>query len=159
MKKCNLKYYNYEIVFQEVPNEVSLAFNITNCPHRCPECHSKFLWDDIGEELSSNIKDIIKKYDNLITCVCFLGGDQNLSELIELLRVIKKKYKLKTCLYTGLDDTYGLIDTIPYLDYLKIGHYDSQYGGLDSPNTNQKFFKNIDCNLIDYTSLFQKRGI
>ena len=47
-----LKYYNYDIVFQEYPDEVTLAINLTLCPNRCVGCHSAFLRDDIGEELS-----------------------------------------------------------------------------------------------------------
>ena len=36
-----LKYANFDIVFQEVPEEVTLAINISNCPNQCPGCHSK----------------------------------------------------------------------------------------------------------------------
>ena len=36
-----LKYANFDVVFQEVPDEVTLAINITNCPNQCPGCHSK----------------------------------------------------------------------------------------------------------------------
>ena len=159
MQKNKLRYFNYEIVFQEVPNEVSLAFNITNCQHRCEGCHSNFLWDDVGNYLDDDLNDVIKKYKGMITCVALMGGDHNLSEMGCLLKRIQNKFKLKTCLYTGLDDTYSLIDVIPHLNYLKIGHFDLNLGGLDSPNTNQIFYKNEDGNLIDFTYLFQKKGI
>ena len=39
-----LKYVNTDIVFQEIPDEVTLAVNISNCPCRCPGCHSQYLW-------------------------------------------------------------------------------------------------------------------
>ena len=32
-----LKYANYDIVFQEVPDEVTLAINISNCPNHISE--------------------------------------------------------------------------------------------------------------------------
>ena len=37
-----LKYANFDIVFQEVPDEVTLAINISNCPNQCVGCHSKY---------------------------------------------------------------------------------------------------------------------
>ena len=43
-----MKYVNESVVFAEIPDEVTLAINISNCPCRCPGCHSKFLWGDIG---------------------------------------------------------------------------------------------------------------
>ena len=43
-----LKYVNTGVVFQEIPDEVTLAINISNCPCRCPGCHSHYLWEDIG---------------------------------------------------------------------------------------------------------------
>ena len=44
-----LKYANFDIVFQEVPEEVTLAINISNCPNQCPGCHSKYLWENKGK--------------------------------------------------------------------------------------------------------------
>ena len=35
-----LKYVNTAVVFQEIPDEVTLAINISGCPCRCPGCHS-----------------------------------------------------------------------------------------------------------------------
>ena len=34
-----LKYVNTGIVFQEIPDEVTLAINISGCPCHCPGCH------------------------------------------------------------------------------------------------------------------------
>ena len=71
-----MKLYNYDIVFQEVPDEVSLAINITNCPNHCEGCHSPHLWDDIGEELTTELlSSLIAQYEKLITCVLLMGGD------------------------------------------------------------------------------------
>ena len=39
-----LKYVNCGIVFQEIPDEVTLSINISNCPCHCPGCHSNYLW-------------------------------------------------------------------------------------------------------------------
>ena len=47
-----LKYVNHDIVFQEFPDEVTLAVNLSRCPCACPGCHSTYLWGDNGEELN-----------------------------------------------------------------------------------------------------------
>ena len=41
-----VRYHNFDIVFAEIPGETTLAFNITNCPNRCPGCHSPHLTAD-----------------------------------------------------------------------------------------------------------------
>ena len=35
-----LKYVNHDIVFQEFPDEVTLAINLSCCPNGCTGCHS-----------------------------------------------------------------------------------------------------------------------
>ena len=70
-----MKYVNTQIVFQEIPNEVSLAINISNCPCKCLNCHSSYLAEDIGEELNiESLSNLIFKNKG-ITCICFMGGD------------------------------------------------------------------------------------
>lgn len=151
-----LKYTHYDIVFQEVPNEVSLVFNISGCPHKCEGCHSKYLWNDVGNYISNDIDDIINKYKDMITCVCFMGGDQNTQELFALLFGVKHFHNLKTCVYSGCDDINKFNDAMSEIDYLKIGRYIEELGGLDSVNTNQKFYKIKNGELKDITSVFQK---
>ena len=138
MKK--LKYVSYSIVMQEVPNEISLAINISDCPYQCKNCHSKYLWKYIGSYLVDDIDGLLNRYANFITCVCFMGGDQNEIDLLECLKRVKKR-NLKTCLYTGTD-SFELINKsiIKQLDYIKIGKYIEELGGLNSKTTNQKFF-------------------
>lgn len=141
-----LMYKGYSVVFQEVPGEVSLAINISGCQHRCPDCHSKYLWSDGGGALLlTDLEYVLNKYNGLITCVCLMGGDHNWRELLEALRKIKRK-SLKTCLYTGYDledlerqDDFSLL--IKHLDFLKTGRYISECGNLSTPTTNQRFYE------------------
>lgn len=138
MKK--LKYNGYSIVMQEVPNEVSLAINISGCPHKCEGCHSKYLWEYDGEYLIDDIEKLLNQYSGLITCVCFMGGDQNQDDLLYCINMANTK-GLKTCLYSGVDDINMINkEIIEVLDYIKIGRYIEKYGGLDKNTTNQKFF-------------------
>ena len=138
MKK--LKYSNYAIVMQEVPNEVSLAINISDCPYKCEGCHSKYLWEYGGSYLIDDIDELLDKYDGLITCVCFMGGDQNENDLLACLNKAKEK-QLKTCLYTGMDSMDSISDSIiQQLDYIKIGKYIEEFGGLNKATTNQRMY-------------------
>lgn len=133
-----LKYLGYTITFQEVPDEVALTINISGCPHRCEGCHSQYLWLYEGDYISDDLVGLIEKYKGLITCVCFMGGDQNQKELTDLLIKVRQ-YGLKTALYTGVNFLTDLhIRVLGNLDYCKIGSYSQHLGGLNSQNTNQK---------------------
>lgn len=111
-----LKYLGYSIVFQEVPNEVSLVLNISNCPYRCKECHSKFLWEDEGVPVTESLPILLKEYDKRITTVCFMGGDQNMEELSDILQFVHTS-GYKTCLYSGADDIHKFDVILQYLDF------------------------------------------
>ena len=153
-----LKYLGYSIVFQEVPNEVTLAINISGCPHKCEGCHSKYLWEYEGNYLSDDLYELIAKYKGLITCVCFMGGDQNLIELHMLMKTIIPE-DLKTALYTGTSDprTIGYAMSLPF-DYIKYGPYIENRGGLNSSTTNQVMLKRNLDQWEDITYQFLKDG-
>ena len=157
-----LKYLGYSVVFQEVPDEVSLAINVSGCPHKCEGCHSQYLWEYKGEYLLDNINDLLSLYDGMITCVCFMGGDQNPHDLINCFKRVKAR-GLKICLYSGEENLQTLIhkNIAQNCDYVKTGRYDHKLGGLNSSKTNQRFWKNKDGHFEDDTRKFQNktRGI
>lgn len=153
-----LRIADHSIVFAEVPGEISLAITISGCEHRCPECHSKHLWEYYGKYLSDSIDGLLSQYADYVTCVCFLGGDQNLSEMKDILVWIKENTKLKTCLYSGENDISLLLSVLSCLDYVKIGSYISALGGLTSLNTNQRFYKKTGTEFIDITQQFYIRS-
>lgn len=152
-----LKYLGYSIVFQEVPDEVSLTLNISNCPYRCKSCHSKFLWENEGVPVTESLPSLLEEYKGKITAVCFMGGDQNMEELTHLLELVHLS-GYKTCLYAGSDNLKKFDELLPLLDYLKIGHYEEELGGLDSETTNQRFYciKHEPLELIDQTIKFRR---
>ena len=47
-----MKYADSKVVFSEVPDEITLAISISNCPGTCKGCHSPWLREDIGEPLT-----------------------------------------------------------------------------------------------------------
>ncbi|MCP1660368.1 anaerobic ribonucleoside-triphosphate reductase activating protein [Neisseria perflava] len=137
-----LRFTTEQIVWQEVPNEVSLAFLFSGCPLRCPGCHSADTWKvGIGKELTREyLQGRLKRYRGLISCVLFMGGEWQPEALRAMLEAVKAA-GLKTCLYTGLErrELEALSDgLVPLLDYLKTGRWQADLGGLDSPATNQK---------------------
>lgn len=153
MKK--IKYESTLVTFTEVPDEISLCFNITGCPCHCEGCFEPWLWEDYGTELTSAVLEAeIGKHPH-ITCICFLGGDGRYEELSELLKEMRKKHPdLKLAMYSGIP---GIVELVgQYLDYYKIGPYDPECGPLNKKTTNQKFFKREDGQWIDITYRFQK---
>ena len=148
-------YDKVDIVFQEIPNEVSLSFTIMGCPNRCPGCHSAHLTGDNGNTLDmSSFVKIFEKYKDSITTVLFLGGDANPKLLIPFLEYTLKNGK-KTAMYSGMD--FMDWDIAPYLKYYKVGSYKEDLGPLSSPTTNQRLYKITNDGLINITKLFQTK--
>lgn len=154
-----MKYTDTAIVFSEFPNEISLAINISNCPCHCIGCHSAYLANDIGSELNKDVlKELIIKNDG-ITCVGFMGGDASPSIVNELAEFVKDEFpKLKTGWYSGRDFLSDKID-IDNFNFIKLGPFIPEHGPLSNKNTNQRFYKIIDGNLIDSTNLFWKKKV
>ena len=141
----DLKYTDCQVVFREIPNEVTLAFNISNCPNQCVGCHSPELQQNIGETLTPNVLFGIIDAHEEITCVLFLGDGGSINEIISLIKKCKSTFTLlKFGLYTGNDEITINKELIDNLDYLKIGHYNNKLGGLDTSTTNQRLIKIIN---------------
>jgi len=154
-----LRYVSYDIVFQEIPGEVTLAVNLSNCPNGCKGCHSSYLQQNIGETFDECAVDhILDKYGNSITCICFMGGDANPERVEELSEFIHKRKNgtIKTGWYSGKSRLPENI-SIRNFNYIKLGPYIEKFGGLDSPTTNQRFYKIEKEEMIDQTDLFQKK--
>ena len=153
-----LKYANFDIVFQEVPDEVTLAINISNCPNQCVGCHSQYLWKDVGDVLDKeSLDNLVSKYRTGITCVCFMGGDAEPYSVANLAMYLKNKYKdLKAAWYSGKNELPEAFHAEAF-DYIKTGRYDEKYGPLNSITTNQRMIKRLaDGRVKDITSRFQK---
>ena len=72
-----MKYVDTKVVFSEIPDEITLAINISGCPVKCSGCHSKYLWEDVGEPLNSDSLHHLIENHKGITCVAFMGGDSS----------------------------------------------------------------------------------
>ena len=145
-----LKYVDTKVTFAEVPDEISLCINISNCPNHCEGCHSPYLAKDIGTLLTT--EEILKLCnDNKgITCVCFMGGDNDPLRVVLLSKFIKRETGLKTAWYSGKAD-YNTVQRANFFDYIKIGKYIEALGPLNSKTTNQRMFKVIDKGNKEFT--------
>ena len=169
-----LKVASFDIVFQEIPGEVTLALNLSGCPCHCRGCHSPHLWEDTGETLDEELlSGLLDRYGSMITCVAFMGGDQAPDEVAAWAEYIKiqdsrfkiqnsypqrgtiiSKFKIqKTAWYSGRMNMPSV--TGPF-DYVKIGPYIESLGGLKSEKTNQRMYKRVGDEWQDITSVFRK---
>lgn len=134
-----LKYVNTQVTFSEVPDEISLCINISNCPCHCKGCHSSYLAEDIGAVLDKESLDLLIKGNKGITCVTFMGGDSDPNGISTLAEYVKKFYpELKVAWYSGRETVFISLDC---MDYVKLGPYKEECGPLDKDTTNQVFYK------------------
>ena len=136
-----MRFLDYDIVFQEVPDETTLAINISGCPHHCLGCHSPQLWLDQGEVLTAQVLDtLIARYPS-ITCVAFMGGDADLLMLCSFADYVRTNYQLQTAWYTGLTWEHVPNELRLAFDFIKVGPYIKALGALKNKHTNQRFFR------------------
>lgn len=152
-----MKFTSYDIVFQEVPGEVTLAINLSNCPNRCKGCHSPHLQEDTGEILDENVLSLwLEKYGDAITCICFMGGDAEPHKIGQFADFIgKKNGNIKTAWYSGKNVLPKGVSPMNF-DYIKLGAYVESLGGLNVPATNQRFYRIENGEMIDQTDRFHK---
>ncbi|MBO7457223.1 MAG: 4Fe-4S cluster-binding domain-containing protein [Paludibacteraceae bacterium] len=153
-----LKVASFDIVFQEIPGEVTLALNLSGCPCHCPGCHSQHLWEDIGEEMNAELlSGLLDRYGSMITCVAFMGGDQAPEEVAQWAEYVKRirnqESGIKTAWYSG---RMNMPSVAGPFDYVKIGPYIESLGGLKSEKTNQRLYKRVGDEWQDITSVFRK---
>lgn len=144
-----MKYTDFEVVLAEIPDEITLAINISNCPYQCPGCHSPHLWKDIGTVISPyEIMNLIDSNKG-ITCVAFMGGPfHEVSVASDFIHYVYPD--LKTAWYTGAS-ALPIYDHS--FDYIKIGRYIAEQGPLNNPKTNQRLYK------IEYIGMGLYKGM
>jgi len=157
-----LKYVNYDIVFQEFPNEVTLAINLSLCSNACPGCHSDYLQRDVGDELTEErLFSLIDNYVGEVTCIGLMGGDNDPATVMARCAAIKQRYghQLKTGWYSGRAQLpRGFQPEV--FDYVKLGPYRIDFGPLKSPTTNQRLYRlrhDEAGTMDDITEVFWKR--
>ena len=133
-----LRFLETKVVFREIPDEITLSINITNCPIHCKDCHSKHLWENIGSDLTiTKLNHLIAENEG-ISCICFMGGDSDTNYLNNLAKYIKSNYNIKVGWYSGQDSIDNMVN-LEYFDYIKIGHFNGK--PLNNKDTNQRLYR------------------
>lgn len=141
-----------DTVIEEIPDRVTLAVEISNCRGNCPGCHSPFLRDDIGEELTASAIDKLLEDNFGINCFLFLGEGSDSAALLNLARHIKSAHPgVETAVYSGREKVED--DFFTVFDYVKTGPYIEARGPLNNRNTNQRLYYHG----ADITARFWKR--
>lgn len=157
-----LRFANYDIVFQEFPDEVALAVNLSGCPCRCPGCHSQYLWDDAGEELTfERLLQLVDHYGRSITCVGLMGGDAHPHDVLRLLQQLREtRPQLRTGWYSGRQNLPEGFDPAAAPDYVKLGPWREELGPLSAATSNQRMYRYApDGTREDITHKFRVKGL
>ena len=135
-----IKYLETLVTFAEIPDEITLCINITNCPCNCNGCHSSYLSKDIGEELNNDVLDKLISDNSGISCIAFMGGDSSPKEINDLAKYVKGKYPISVAWYSGRQELSKDIN-LDNFDYIKLGPYIKELGPLTSRTTNQRLYQ------------------
>lgn len=155
-----LKYTDAQVTFAEIPDEITLCINISNCPCHCKGCHSAYLAEDIGLYLGlAELRKLLLDNEG-ITCICFMGGDSDPSYINEMAEWVRNESNIKIAWYSGRQELSKDIDLMNF-DFIKLGPYDEEKGPLNKRTTNQRFYKVFHFStgryeLIDITHKFWK---
>ena len=152
-----IKYSDSFVVFEEIPDKVSLALNITNCANNCPGCHSPELALDMGQELTEDTIDRLINENAGANCFLFMGEGRDYKRLLELAMYIKDKYPyMAVGVYSGRDEVED--EYYKVFDYVKVGPYKEDLGPLNKRTTNQRLYKMVDGVKTDITERFWKNS-
>nr|DAR02323.1 MAG TPA: anaerobic ribonucleoside-triphosphate reductase activating protein [Crassvirales sp.] len=147
-----LKYVETAVTFSEIPDEITLCINISNCPCHCKGCHSSYLAEDIGNPLNKTALSKLLENNKGVSCVSFMGGDNDPISITALASWVKTHTDLKVAWYSGRQELNNTVEKqLKWFDYIKLGPYIEEYGPLNSKTTNQRLYEVKDNKLNDIT--------
>ena len=129
------------VVLEEIPDRLTLAVEVSNCRGNCPGCHSPFLREDVGEELTAEVIDRLVGDNFGVNCFLFLGEGRDPAALLALAAHVRS-LGLAVALYSGRED---LEDALwEAFDYVKVGPYRAECGPLNARTTNQRLYRALE---------------
>lgn len=138
-----------DIVLEEIPGKITLAVEISSCQGNCKGCHSPFLREDIGDELTPEIADALIADNFGVNCFLLLGEGKDPEALRSLARHLRSAHpNLSLALYSGRTKVED--ELFELFDYVKVGPYIPEHGPLNNPGTNQRLYLHRE----DITSVF-----
>ncbi|MCR4859043.1 MAG: anaerobic ribonucleoside-triphosphate reductase activating protein [Bacteroidales bacterium] len=143
-----------DIVLEEIPGRVTLAVEISNCRGSCIGCHSPFLRQDLGEELTPDIVDRLIADNFGVNCFLLLGEGKDLEALLGIADHLRRRHPgIERAVYSGRAEVEPEIYAA--FDYVKVGPYIAEYGPLNERTTNQRLYYHGE----DITSRFWHKGL
>lgn len=136
---------NKGITLTEIPNRISVFFEIGNCTCHCDGCHSPELWDTNHTRPNMTVQEMIdyvhEQYKLGANAVVIMGGwnNEGVSRTALELLLLDLSSMFQVGIYVG-DDYLGVLPRLP-IKWIKAGRYERDKGGLDSPTTNQRFYE------------------
>jgi len=128
-----------DIVLEEIPGRVSLAVEISNCRGNCTGCHSPFLRQDIGEELTLAVVRSLVEDNFGVNCFLFLGEGADRDALFTLAVGIRETFPdMALAVYSGREEVEA--EFFEKFDYVKTGPYIASFGPLNEETTNQRLY-------------------
>lgn len=142
------------VVLEEIPDRVTLAVEISNCQGSCVGCHSPFLKEDIGEELTPEAVDSLIAANFGVNCFLLLGEGRDPDAVLAIAAHLRSHHpSLETAIYSGRTEVEP--ELFDAFDYVKVGPYIPAYGPLNKETTNQRLYYHRE----DITSRFWHRGL
>lgn len=149
-----LKYVDVKVVFQEIPDEVTLAINLSNCPCKCPNCHSSYLAEDIGKVLTINRIEKLIVANKGITAICFMGGDNDPKLVNHYAKSIREMYNREIYKTYIVDRDIKLSNgLIPKGTEIEVKQFVPNKLKICWYSGRQDLSKEIDLNNFDYIKL------
>lgn len=143
-----------DIVLEEIPDKVTLAVEISNCRGSCVGCHSPFLKNDIGVELTPAIVDKLIDDNFGVNCFLLLGEGRDPEALLRIAAHLRDAHPgLERAVYSGRTEVEP--EFYEAFDYVKVGPYIAERGPLNEPTTNQRLYHHGE----DITSRFWHKGL
>ena len=143
-----------DIVLEEIPDKVTLAVEISNCRGSCEGCHSPFLKQDLGVELTPAAVDKLIADNFGVNCFLLLGEGKDKEALLRIAEHLRTHHPgLERAVYSGRPAVEPEIYAA--FDYIKVGPYVAGLGPLNEPTTNQRLYHHGE----DITSRFWHKGV
>ncbi len=143
-----------DIVLEEIPDKVTLAVEISNCRGSCPGCHTPFLQQDLGVELTPEDVDRLIADNFGVNCFLLLGEGRDPEALLRIAAHLREAHPgIARALYSGRTEVEPEIQAA--FDYVKLGPYIAALGPLNSPTTNQRLYFHGE----DITARFWHKGL
>ncbi|MCQ2182453.1 MAG: radical SAM protein [Bacteroidales bacterium] len=142
------------VVLEEIPDRITLAVEISNCQGCCVGCHSPFLKNDIGEELTTAVVDRLIADNFGVNCFLLLGEGKDMDAVLAIASHVRKNHPgIEVALYSGRTEVEK--ELFDAFDYVKVGPYIAEFGPLNSKTTNQRLYHHGE----DITYRFWRKGL